>query len=195
MVEAADSRAEHALRILEHIECDPDVTQADLAAHVGVAVGSINWYLKRLIAKGHVKVTHLQRRRLRYLITPQGMAEKARLTLSFMEVSLRVYREIRQESRSLLAQVRAQGYDRVHIEGDGDVGEIVRLTCLEQGIGVGDAGSGLPALVKVGRQLSVRWRVDLGSSWEPLRGTQVPGQSVRGNGAGPVAAGCTTTGA
>ena len=123
-----------------------------------VAVGSVNWYLKRLIAR-FVKVTHLQRRRLRYLITPQGISEKARLTLSFMEVSLQVYRQIRQQSRGLLAQVRMRGYQRVRVLGDGDVAEIIRLTCLEQETGVadGDAGGPYPAVVVSGDRLSLDW--------------------------------------
>jgi DNA-binding MarR family transcriptional regulator len=151
--------AEHALRILEHIEHDPEVTQAHLAAQLGVAVGSVNWYLKRLIAKGFVKVTQLQRRRLRYLITPQGIGEKARLTLSFMEVSLQVYRRIRSQSRALLAQVRTRGYQRVRVLGDGDVAEIIRLTCLEQETGVveSDTGGPYPAVVVSGDRLSLDW--------------------------------------
>jgi DNA-binding MarR family transcriptional regulator len=155
----SDPGAEHALRILEHIERDPEVTQAHLAAQLGVAVGSVNWYLKRLIAKGFVKVAHLQRRRLRYLITPQGIGEKARLTLSFMEVSLQVYRRIRHQSRALLAQVRTRGYQRVRVLGDGDVAEIIRLTCLEQetSIAESDSGGPYPAVVVSGDRLSLHW--------------------------------------
>ncbi|HXV99233.1 MAG TPA: winged helix-turn-helix transcriptional regulator, partial [Anaerolineae bacterium] len=73
------------LEILNHIEENPDTTQADLATQLGVAVGSVNWYLKRLITKGYIKVTQMQRRRLRYLLTPKGLAEKAHLTTSFMQ--------------------------------------------------------------------------------------------------------------
>ncbi len=151
--------AEHALRILEQIERDPEVTQAHLAAHLGVAVGSVNWYLKRLIAKGFVKVTHLQRRRLRYLITPQGITEKARLTLSFMEVSLQVYRRLRRQSRDLLFEVRERGYRHVRVQGEGDVAEIVRLTCLEleTGIADGETEGTYPAVVVSGDRLSLTW--------------------------------------
>jgi DNA-binding MarR family transcriptional regulator len=42
----------HELRILEQLETNPDLTQASLAARLGVAVGTVNWYLKRLVAKG-----------------------------------------------------------------------------------------------------------------------------------------------
>ncbi|MFN2169479.1 MAG: winged helix-turn-helix transcriptional regulator, partial [Anaerolineae bacterium] len=58
-------------RLLEALEENPDTTQATLAAQLGVAVGSVNWVLKRLVRKGYVKVTHLQRRKLKYFVTPQ----------------------------------------------------------------------------------------------------------------------------
>jgi DNA-binding MarR family transcriptional regulator len=44
------------LTLLEQIERDPDVTQASLATQLGVAVGTVNWHIKRLVEKGAVKV-------------------------------------------------------------------------------------------------------------------------------------------
>ncbi len=126
----------HEFRILEQIEKNPDATQADLAAQMGVAVGTVNWYVKRLIAKGFVKVTHLQRRRLRYLITPKGIAGKSRLTVEYMRVSLQLYRNIREQSLAALRQVRRAGHTQVVIQGDGDAADICRLTCVEQGVAV-----------------------------------------------------------
>ena len=49
--------------LLEKIEYDPDITQANLAAQLGVAVGTVNWHLKRFVAKGYVKVKRAQRRK------------------------------------------------------------------------------------------------------------------------------------
>ena len=80
----------HELRILEQIEQEPETTQSDLAARLGVAVGTVNWYVKRLVKKGHIKVTRLQRRRLRYLITPDGITEKTRLAMEYVQVSMYV---------------------------------------------------------------------------------------------------------
>jgi DNA-binding MarR family transcriptional regulator len=150
---------DHALRILEQVEAEPEVTQAALAARLGVAVGSVNWYVKRLVAKGFVKVTHLQRRRLRYLITAQGIAEKTRLTLSYMEVSLRLYRQLRQQSRVALELARARGYDTVCVNAVDDAGDIVRLTCLEYGIAVRPMGDSteLPMLTPRSDGLEVDW--------------------------------------
>jgi DNA-binding MarR family transcriptional regulator len=120
------------LILLEQIERDPDVTQASLAAQLGVAVGTVNWHIKRLIAKGYVKVKRAQRRKLRYIITPEGIAFRARLTVNYIETSMRLYRKTRQRVRELLSEVKASGFGQVCIDGEGDIADICRLTCLEQ---------------------------------------------------------------
>ncbi len=122
--------------ILNHIEQNPDTTQADLATQLGVAVGSVNWYIKRLINKGYIKVSRMERRRLRYLLTPQGISERARLTKKFMQASLHWYRVTRQDTKIFLDEIQQAGYDTVCIEGDGDLAEIVYLSCLEAGVEV-----------------------------------------------------------
>ncbi|MGH2628533.1 MAG: winged helix-turn-helix transcriptional regulator, partial [Anaerolineales bacterium] len=73
------------LGLLSEIERDPDSTQAGLAVKLGVAVGTVNWHLKRMIAKGYVKVKRAERRKLRYIITPDGIALRARLTIAYVE--------------------------------------------------------------------------------------------------------------
>ncbi|HLA96911.1 MAG TPA: winged helix-turn-helix transcriptional regulator [Anaerolineales bacterium] len=130
------------MNLLEQIERDPDVTQASLATQLGVAVGTVNWHLKRLVEKGYVKVKRAQRRKLRYIITPEGIAFRARLTINYIENSMKLYRRTRQRVRDLLAEVKAHGYKRVHIAGEGDIADICRLTCLEQGISVVDQSDG-----------------------------------------------------
>ena len=153
-----DSKIEQDLQILEHIEQDPDITQADLAARLGVAVGSVNWYLKRLINKGHIKVRQMKRRRLRYLITPQGVVEKARLSASFMQVSMRLYRQTRAAARQHLTEIQQAGYSEVHIEGDNDLAEVCHLTCLEQGVQVVDTSRpSIPTLRVEGREVLLIW--------------------------------------
>lgn len=153
-----DSKVEQDLRILEEIEQNPEITQADLAARLGVAVGSVNWYIKRLIHKGYIKVRKMQRRRLRYLITPQGISEKARLTRSFMRASMRIYRETRAAAGRYLDEVRQAGFGEVAIEGDDDLAEVCYLTCIEQGVKVVEgADSAVPTLRVEGREVRLAW--------------------------------------
>jgi DNA-binding MarR family transcriptional regulator len=132
------------LKLLEHIEHDPDVTQANLADQLGVAVGTVNWHLKRLVAKGYVKVKRAERRKLRYIITPEGIALRTRLTVDYIDQSLRLYRRVRVRVSEILDEVQGAGYSQVYILGDGDIADICRLTCLEKGIAskqVADGGS------------------------------------------------------
>src|SRR3972149_12022349 len=122
------------MSLLEQIEHDPDVTQAGLAAKLGVAVGTVNWHIKRLIAKGYVKVKRAERRKLRYIITPSGLSLRARLAVTYVANSMALYREIRQSARQAIRQARRRGYRSLRITGNGEIAEICRLTCLEEGI-------------------------------------------------------------
>jgi len=151
---------EHELQILQEIERNPDTTQAGLAAHLGVAVGSVNWYVKRLINKGYIKVAHLQRRKLHYFLTPAGLALKVRLTRSYMQVSLRTYRELRQAARQVLSKVRRAGYAEVSIEGNDEAAEILRLTCLEQAMKADKKSARVPVLRADGTRFTVSWPDD-----------------------------------
>jgi DNA-binding MarR family transcriptional regulator len=134
------------LILLEQLEQNPDATQASLAAQLGVAVGTINWHLKRLIAKGYIKAGRVERRKLRYIITPEGLALRARLTLDFIKSSFRLYRLVRERSVTALLQVEKAGYTNIFIEGEGDVADICRLTCLEKGLKIANEKDHAPIL-------------------------------------------------
>jgi len=136
------------LVILEQIEKDPDATQANLAAQMGVAVATINWHLKRLIAKGYVKARRVGRRKLRYIITPEGLALRAHLTFDYIQTSFHLFRLIRQRMQDAIVQVRKAGYDRICLEGDGDIAEVCRLTCLENGIAIVQDGEAPRVIIR-----------------------------------------------
>ena len=157
------SEVEHELRILEALEENPEMTQAGLAAQLGVAVGSVNWYLKRLIKKGYVKAMKMERRRLKYFVTPQGLALKAHLTKEYMKASLQVYRELRQAAKRVLEEVARAGYGAVEVSGDGEAMEIFQLTCLEEGVRVEKGATArLPLVRSEGRGFAVEWPGEVG---------------------------------
>lgn len=135
------------LSLLDNIEHHPDVTQADLAAQLGMAVGTVNWHLKRLISKGYVKVMRAERRKLRYLITPAGLVLRTRLTMDYVEQQFNLYRRVRQKVKEYVEQVKSAGFDRLSLLGAGDVADICRLTCLEQNIIIAQSDQpGIPTL-------------------------------------------------
>jgi DNA-binding MarR family transcriptional regulator len=145
------------LILLDQLEQNPDTTQASLAEQLGVAVGTINWHLKRLISKGYLKARRVERRKLRYVITPEGLALRARLTIDFIQSSFRLYRLVRERSIDALQQVEEAGYSHIFVDGEGDVAEICRLTCLEKGIKIIDAKDHAPVLHVQGLKVFVEW--------------------------------------
>jgi len=144
------------LTILEEISKDPDATQAGLATHLGVAIGTINWHLKRLIAKGYIKARRVERRKLRYIITPEGISLRAHMTLDYIQTSFRLYRLVRQRVAEQLTQVRQAGYSCVRLEGEGDIADVCRLTCLEHGVKIVDDAD-VPALCVRDLKVLVEW--------------------------------------
>lgn len=119
------------LQILEQIESNPDSTQAILAEALGVAVGTVNFAVKRLIKKGYIRVKQLERRRLKYIITPAGLALRTKLAMDSLQYSMRLYRETRERAKQLIAQAKRAGATALAIQGDGELADVVRLTCLE----------------------------------------------------------------
>jgi DNA-binding MarR family transcriptional regulator len=150
---SVSSESTRELALLETIEKDPDVTQASLATQMDVAVGTVNWHLKRLIEKGYVKIKRAERKKLRYIITPEGLALRARLTVDYIEQQFLLYRKTRQWVKDFTEQARAAGFDKISLRGEGDVADICRLTCLEQGMEIVSDG-GFPVLAVTG--LTVR---------------------------------------
>jgi DNA-binding MarR family transcriptional regulator len=129
------------LTLLEQIERDPDVTQASLASQLGVAVGTVNWHIRRLVEKGYVKVKRAERKKLRYIITPEGIALRARLMVDYIERSFDLYRRTRQRVKTHLDEVKKAGFNRIRLEGEGDVADICRLSCLEQNVQIVSDGN------------------------------------------------------
>lgn len=122
------------LTILEQIEHEPDTSQSTMAEKLGVAVGTINWHMQRLIQKGYVKVKRAERRKLRYIITPEGLALRTRLMVDYVQSSFKLYRLVRVRSKKVICLLKKDGIHQIQVEGEGEVAEVCRLTCLEMGM-------------------------------------------------------------
>lgn len=155
---------DYARDLLEAIESDPDITQASLATRLGVAVGTVNWHLKRLVAKGYVKVKRAERKKLRYIITPEGIALRAKLTMAYIENSMQLYRDVREQAQEAIQQAKTHGFDRIAIDGNGDIADVCRLTCLEMNMQpVMSIRDGLPVLKIRGSSIELQGLTELRS--------------------------------
>ena len=129
-----DEKSLKTLEILEELSSNGQVTQRELSHKVGIALGLANFYIKRLVQKGYVEVVYLERNRLGYLITPQGIAEKSRLTYNYIQRSYQYVRKVRIRMRECLHELAGKGVSTVVIYGAGDMAEVAYLALQEVGI-------------------------------------------------------------
>lgn len=92
-------------RVLSLLEQNPDMSQRDLAKALGVSLGGINYSLKALIERGMVKAQNFKKSETKlayaYVLTPQGIAEKTKLTARFLKRKMEEYEALKTEIDSL----------------------------------------------------------------------------------------------
>ena len=128
----------HEYELLNEISQDSFVTQASLAQRLGIAVGSVNWYIKRLVKRGYVKVSHLDRTRLQYDLTPEGMSVFTERALQYARDSLMVYKSFRGKAKLLVSELKQKDVNRVFLKGNDELMDILRLTCIEADIAISE---------------------------------------------------------
>ena len=105
------ARDELRLRVLRVLEANPELSQRQLAAELGVSLGGVNYALKALIERGFVKVDNFRRSGSKaaylYVLTPKGIAEKSSLATAFLGRKLEEYEMLRQEIEALKGEVGA----------------------------------------------------------------------------------------
>jgi len=105
----ANLESEEVLRLLREINKSPEMTQRELSSSLGISLGKVNFLLKALIEKGHVKVDNFKKSDNKsaylYFLTPKGIEEKARITYRFLRRKLTEYDELEQEIIRLKQEV------------------------------------------------------------------------------------------
>ncbi len=153
--EEENENAKIVLGLLESVERDGGMSQRRLAAELGIALGLVNAYLKRCVKKGLVKVTEAPARRYAYYLTPQGFAEKSRLTVEYLSYSFSFFRAARADCADVLTAAAGRGWTRIVLVGISDLAEVSTICAPESGVkivGVVDAEAtaerfiGLPVL-------------------------------------------------
>ena len=103
------ARDELRLRVLRALEVNPELSQRQLAADLGVSLGGVNYALKALVERGFVKADNFRKSGNKvaylYVLTPQGVAEKASLATAFLGRKLEEYEVLRQEIEALKGEV------------------------------------------------------------------------------------------
>lgn len=122
------------LGLLDAVDRNSGQSQRNLATELGVALGLVNAYLKRCTRKGLVKVSQAPARRYAYYLTPQGFAEKSRLTMEYLSYSFGFFRQAKADCSAVFEQGRSRGLRRVVLAGQSELAEIAALCARESNV-------------------------------------------------------------
>jgi len=122
------------LGLLDAVEQERAHSQRHLASELGIALGLVNAYLKRCMKKGLVKVRQAPARRYAYYLTPQGFAEKSRLTVEYLSYSFSFFRQAKSDCSELFRGAKSHGVESVLLAGQSDLAEIAAICAMEQSI-------------------------------------------------------------
>ena len=99
------------LKVLRHLEDNPDVTQRELAITLGISLGKTNYCLKALINKGLIKAKNFKnnsnKRAYLYILTPKGIDTKARISMKFLQRKVEEYEALKMEIEQLKTELKS----------------------------------------------------------------------------------------
>jgi DNA-binding MarR family transcriptional regulator len=128
---ASATETEITLGLLNAVHDNSAVTQRTVARELGIALGLANAYLKRCVKKGLIKVSQVPPNRYAYYLTPQGFAEKSRLTAEYLSYSFTFFRRARAQCEELFGECAKSGRRRVALAGVSELAEIATLVARE----------------------------------------------------------------
>jgi DNA-binding MarR family transcriptional regulator len=120
-----------SLQILDELSNNDSLTQRDLSSRLGIALGLVNSYIKNLVKKGFITVKAIPSKRYAYYLTPKGFTEKTRLTYDLLHDYTRIYREARENLKTLFNNMQHDGIKKVIFAGADEIAEIAYITLQE----------------------------------------------------------------
>ncbi len=99
-------------RLLKILEADPNMTQRQMAGEMDISLGKFNYCLKKLVKKGFVKIERFtsseNKAAYMYILTPNGIEEKSRITVSFLKRKMQEFEAIKQQIEELKREVSVE---------------------------------------------------------------------------------------
>lgn len=96
--------------LLRILEANPAMSQREVARHLGMSLGKVNYCVQALVEKGLLKATNFKNSQRKaaymYLLTSRGIEEKAQVTARFLQKKVQEYEELRADIARIRAEVQ-----------------------------------------------------------------------------------------
>ncbi len=117
----------HILRLMGEIDRNGNHSQRELSRRLNLSLGLVNTFLKRLVNKGYFKVKTMPKNRVRYFLTPAGLARKSKLTVEYLQYSVNFYKDIKDLLLNNYMELKKDNVRSVLFYGAGEVAELAFL--------------------------------------------------------------------
>ncbi len=120
--------SDREFKIIEEISRDRNLTQRKISHKLGLSLGMTNIILKRLASKGYIKVKGLTRRKVQYILTPKGFAEKTKRSYRYFLKTIHSFQEMKKKIQHLILMEYKKGETHFVILGDNELADIIELS-------------------------------------------------------------------
>jgi len=117
----------HILRLMGEIDRNGNHSQRELSNRLNISLGLVNTFLKRLVNKGYFKVKTMPRNRVKYFLTPEGLARKSKLTVEYLRYSVNFYKDIKSLILKKYMEMEKNNVRSILFCGTGEVAELAYL--------------------------------------------------------------------
>jgi len=124
---------DYEFKIIDEIGKDLNTTQRKISRQIGLSLGMTNLIMKRLIAKGYVKVKGLDRRNVQYILTLRGFAEKVRKTHRYLLRTIDTLKTVKEKIQDTVLEYYQKGERNFIILGKGELADIVEISLRDMG--------------------------------------------------------------
>lgn len=118
---------EKEFAIVDAIGRDLNLTQRELSQRLGLSLGMTNIVLKRLVKKGYVKIRGLNRKKVQYILTPQGLIEKTRKSYRYLLKTINQFSLAKRQIQELVLHQYREGKKEFLILGDGELANLTEI--------------------------------------------------------------------
>jgi len=124
---------DYEFKIIDEIGKNLNTTQRKISRQIGLSLGMTNIVIKRLIAKGYVKVKGLNRRNVQYILTPRGFAEKVKKTHHYLLRTIDTLGELKEKIQDTILEYYEKGEKNFTILGKGELADIIEISLRDMG--------------------------------------------------------------
>ncbi len=106
--------------------------QRDISRQMDLSLGMTNMLIRRLLAKGYIRIQQLNKKKVEYILTPQGFAEKMRKSVNYTLKTINSIGLINRRLTDVLVKLYTAGHRKFYILGESDLAGLIDLVARER---------------------------------------------------------------